>query len=162
MVNRTDLKAANQRRTNSNDQPETPVISKHPENARFGADFCPRFRAFAGYDKDSQSERATSAHVNRIRRFSQNSQVFSQPLHLFGQMVSLFRAGGEFRHFFVVHQRRFVKYRLLQDGSILKVTTNHIERVWVDLRKILRGVPKEEIRRRLNEVPSRLMTFVPG
>ena len=86
------LQAANQGRTNSNDQPETPVISKHPENARFGADFCPRVRAFAGYDKDSQSERATSAHVNRIRRFSQNSQVFSQPLHLFGQMVSLFRA----------------------------------------------------------------------
>ena len=45
---------------------------------------------------------------------------------------------------------------------VLKVTTNHIERIWVDMRIILRGVPREEIARRLNEVPYRLMTFVPG
>ena len=30
------------------------------------------------------------------------------------------------------------------------------------MRQILRGVPRSEIARRLNEVPNRLMTFVPG
>ena len=45
---------------------------------------------------------------------------------------------------------------------VLEVTTNHIERIWVDMRQILRGAPRDEISRRLNEVPSRLMTFVPG
>ena len=32
--------------------------------------------------------------------------------------------------FAVVHKRRFVKYHLLDGPKILKVTTNHIERVW--------------------------------
>ena len=45
---------------------------------------------------------------------------------------------------------------------VLKVTTNHIERIWVDMRLVLRGVPRDEIPSRLNEVPYRLMTFVPG
>ena len=32
----------------------------------------------------------------------------------------------------------------------------------VDMRKILHGIRREEIRHRMNEVPYRLMTFVPG
>ena len=73
-----------------------------------------------------------------------------------------FSLDGEFKHFVVVHKRRFVKYLLFENRVVLKVTTNHIERIWVDMRLILRGVPMDEIRRRLNEVPYRLMTFVPG
>ena len=69
---------------------------------------------------------------------------------------------GEFKHFVVVHKRRFVKYLLFENRLVLKVTTNHIERIWVEMRLILRGVPREEFPRRLNEVPYRLMTFVPG
>ena len=44
----------------------------------------------------------------------------------------------------------------------MKVTTNQIERIWVELRKILRGVKRQDIPRRLSEVPYRLMTMVPG
>ena len=62
----------------------------------------------------------------------------------------------------MVHKRRFVKYLVFENRMVLKVTTNHIERIWVDMRLILRGVPRDEIRRRLNEVPYRLMSFVPG
>ena len=36
---------------------------------------------------------------------------------------------------------------------VLKVTTNHIERIWVEMRKDLRGVKKEDVEARLREVP---------
>ena len=102
-------------------------------------------------------DRTAETLLPLVRKYVRpNTDIFSD------KWSAYFGLDGEFRHFFVVHQRRFVKYRLLQDGSILKVTTNHIKRVWVDLRKNQSGVPKEEIRRRVNEVPYRLMTFVPG
>ena len=53
-------------------------------------------------------------------------------------------------------------YIFLNNRFVVKVTTNHIERLWVDLRRILRGVSNEEIQKRLSEVPYRLMTMVPG
>ena len=39
---------------------------------------------------------------------------------------------------------------------VLKVTTNHIERIWVEMRKDLRGVKREDVEARLREVPYRL------
>ena len=65
--------------------------------------------------------------------------------------------GGTFQHFVVVHNRRFVKYNFMEDGLVMKVTTNHIERVWVEVRKTLRGVPMKDIDGRLQEVPYRTL-----
>ena len=61
-----------------------------------------------------------------------------------------------YAHFMVVHKRRFVQYHFFPNNVVVKVTTNHIERVWVEMRKELRGATKEDIERRLREVPYRL------
>ena len=61
-----------------------------------------------------------------------------------------------YKHFVVVHKKRFVQYHFFPNQVVLKVTTNHIERIWVEMRKDLRGVKKEDIERRLREVPYRL------
>ena len=61
-----------------------------------------------------------------------------------------------YEHFTVVHKKRFVTYLFFRNQVVLKVTTNHIERVWVEMRKDLRGVKKEDVERRLREVPYRL------
>ena len=50
----------------------------------------------------------------------------------------------------------FVTYLFFANQLVLKVTTNHIERIWVEMRKDLRGVKKEDVERRLREVPYRL------
>ena len=63
----------------------------------------------------------------------------------------------DYLHFTVVHKKRFVKYHFFNNLVVLKVTTNHIERIWVELRKDLRGVRKEDVERRLREVPYRLL-----
>lgn len=92
-----------------------------------------------------------------IRRYVRpNSYIFSDKWSAYFGL----RAG--YKHYFVVHQRRFVDYIFLEHRLVVKVTTNHIERLWVDLRQILRGVAKEDIPRRISEVPYRLMTMVPG
>ena len=62
-----------------------------------------------------------------------------------------------YNHFMVVHKKRFVQYHFFHNLVVLKVTTNHIERIWVELRKDLRGVRKEDVERRLREVPYRLL-----
>ena len=61
-----------------------------------------------------------------------------------------------YEHFVVVHKKRFAQYHFFRNQVVLKVTTNHIERVWVEMRKDLRGVKKEDVERRLREVPYRL------
>ena len=64
--------------------------------------------------------------------------------------------GGKFQHFTVVHKERFVKYHFADDGrTVMKVTTNHIERAWVDVRRSLKGVPVDDVPKRLDEVPIR-------
>ena len=45
---------------------------------------------------------------------------------------------------------------------VLKVTTNHMERLWVELRRILKGVTVEEFPEKLALVPYRLMRITPG
>ena len=70
--------------------------------------------------------------------------------------------GGSFKHFTVTHKRRFVKYLFLEDMLVLKITTNHIERLWVELRRILRGVTCERLPEKLALVPYRLMRITPG
>ena len=59
-------------------------------------------------------------------------------------------------HFVVVHKKRFVQYNFFNEQIVIKVTTNHIERMWVELRRDMRGVKKEEVAERLMEVPYRL------
>ena len=61
-----------------------------------------------------------------------------------------------YEHFVVVHKKRFVQYQFLPNQVVIKVTTNHIERIWVEMRKDLRWVKKEEVEQRLPEVPYRL------
>ena len=61
-----------------------------------------------------------------------------------------------YQHFVVVHKKRFVQYHFFPNQVVVKVTTNHIERVWVEMRKDLRGVKKEDVEERLREVPYRL------
>ena len=70
--------------------------------------------------------------------------------------------GDEYDHFSVTHKYRFVKYVFLADRKVLKVTTNHIERLWVELRRILRGLSCEDLSRKLAQVPYRLMRMTPG
>ena len=60
-----------------------------------------------------------------------------------------------FKHFTVTHNARFVKYIFFKGQKVLKVTTNHIERVWVEVRRKLRGVKRVEVPNRINEVPFR-------
>ena len=60
-----------------------------------------------------------------------------------------------FKHFTVTHNERFVKYIFFKGQKVLKVTTNHIERVWVEVRRKLRGVKREDVPNRINEVPFR-------
>ena len=62
----------------------------------------------------------------------------------------------EYEHFIVVHKRRFAQYHFFRNQVVLKVTTNHIERIWVEMRKDLRGVKKEDVEKRLREVPYRM------
>ena len=61
-----------------------------------------------------------------------------------------------YEYFAVVPEKRFVQYRFYPNQVVIKVTTNHIERMWVEMRKDLRGVKKEEVEQRLPEVPYRL------
>ena len=70
----------------------------------------------------------------------------------------------EFEHYTVVHKRRFVQYHFPIDheGEVVKVTTNHIERMWVELRRDLRGLLKTEVAKRLDEVPYRLFRLATG
>ena len=77
-------------------------------------------------------------------------------------MGSIHTLNGPFKHFTVIHKRRFVKYLFLEDMLVLKVTTNHIERLWVELRRILKGVTVEEFPQKLALVPYRLMWVTPG
>ena len=85
-----------------------------------------------------------------------NTLIFSD------KWSAYFGLADGYRHYFVVHKRRFAKLLFLENRLVIKVTTNHIERIWVDLRQILRGVSKADLPYRLPEVPYRLMTMVPG
>ena len=55
-----------------------------------------------------------------------------------------------------------MQFHFFQNRVVVKVTTNHIERVWVEMRKELRGVKKEDIERRLREDPYRLFRLWHG
>ena len=70
----------------------------------------------------------------------------------------------DYKHYTVVHKKRFVKYHFVPgpDRVVVKVTTNHIERMWVELRRELRGVEKAVVPERLGEVPYRLMRLSTG
>ena len=74
------------------------------------------------------------------------------------------RLRPEYDHFTVVHKRRFVQYHfpLGEERVVLKITTNHIERMWVEMRRDLRGVLKSEVAKRLDEVPYRLFRLATG
>ena len=74
------------------------------------------------------------------------------------------RLGMEYEHYTVVHKRRFVQYHF-QEGNrreVVKITTNHIERMWVELRRDLRGVLKSEVAQRIDEVPYRIFRLATG
>ena len=95
-------------------------------------------------------ETEPSALLSKIERLPLSSQltetIVKPDTNIFSDKWSAyFGLDGEFKHYVVVHQRRFVKYVLLNGREVLKVTTNHIERIRVDLRQILRGVPRSEI-----------------
>ena len=74
------------------------------------------------------------------------------------------RLGMEYDHYTVVHKRRFVHYHFPQGNlrEVVKVTTNHIERMWVEMRRDLRGVLKSEVAQRIDEVPYRLFRLATG
>ena len=65
------------------------------------------------------------------------------------------------QHYVVVHKERFVMYHFM-NNFILKITTNHIEREWVELRKYIRGLPPDMVRERLFEVSYRLFRLSTG
>ena len=65
----------------------------------------------------------------------------------------------KYQHYVVVHSRRFVKYNFFGNGFILKVTTNHVERVWVEVRKAIRGVLVKDVEKRVSEIPYRSLVF---
>ena len=71
-------------------------------------------------------------------------------------------AGRDNWNFVVVYKERFVHYHFFEGNMVLKVTTNHIERSWVEMRKHLRGVRRDEIHRRIYEVPYRLWQLSTG
>ena len=125
---------------------------------RFRRDMEARERALFGTQGTASPKKTVLFHVPDrkaatlvpiIERFVKpNSFVFSDK---WAGYVSL---NGTFHHFIVVHNKRFVKYHF--DGrDVVKITTNHIERVWVDVRKAIRGVAIEDVNRRIQEVPYR-------
>ena len=92
-----------------------------------------------------------------IRKYVRpGSVIFSDKWAAYSQL------GREYRHFVVVHERRFVQYSFFQGNVVVKCTTNHVERLWVEMRKYLRGVERSEIQRRIDEVPYRLWRLSTG
>ena len=86
-----------------------------------------------------------------VRKYVQpGSYMFSD------RWLAYWQLRNDYLHFMVVHKKRFVQYHFFNNLVVLKVTTNHIERVWVEVRKDLRSVKKEDVERRLREVPYRL------
>ena len=69
---------------------------------------------------------------------------------------------NRYDHFTVVHKRRFVKYHFFPGGIVVKVTTNHIERLWVEVRRDLKGVERATMATRLDEVAYRMMRLSTG
>ena len=65
-----------------------------------------------------------------------------------------------FNHFTVVHKKRFVKYLFFVNRLVMKVTTNHIERVWVDVRKKMKGLKKEDVSDRIKEISYRRLNLM--
>ena len=64
---------------------------------------------------------------------------------------------GRCLHYTVAHNKRFVKYIFKPMRGVIKVTTNHIERVWVEVRRKLKGIQKEMVPLRIQEIPYRNM-----
>ena len=95
--------------------------------------------------------------VPTIRKYVRpGSVIFSDKWAAYSQL------GREYRHFVVVHERRFVQYSFFQGNVVVKCTTNHVGRLWVEMRKYLRGVERSEIHRRIDEVPYRLWRLSTG
>ena len=67
-----------------------------------------------------------------------------------------------FEHYVVIHGERFVRYFFLDNIFVVKVTTNNIEREWVELRKYVRGLTLDEVRERLFEVTYRSFRLCNG
>ena len=67
-----------------------------------------------------------------------------------------------YEHYVVIHAERFVKYAFLDNYFVVKVTTNHIEREWVELRKYIHGLSPEDVSDRLFEITYRLFRLSTG
>ena len=67
---------------------------------------------------------------------------------------SYVQLGKNYMHHVVIHNERFVKYHF-DNNTVLKVTTNHIERAWIELRKCVRGLPMDEAEERVLEASYR-------
>ena len=148
--------------------PETPTPSEQPRVAPFKIvdEMERRERELFG-TKDRQKRNRTVFVVFPDRRAETllpiipkyvrpNSIVFSE------KWVAYNGLGDDIKHYSVTHKYRFVKYHFLPDRNVLKVTTNHIERLWVELRRILHGLTCEDLPLKLAQVPYRLMRTTPG
>ena len=57
-----------------------------------------------------------------------------------------------YQRYVVIHTERFAKYAFLDNYFVVKVTTNHIEREWVELRQYINGLSPEDVSERLFEI----------
>ena len=102
-------------------------------------------------------DRKAETLIPIIRKYVRpNSIIFSD------KWAAYIGLGDEYKHYTVTHKYRFVKYHFLEERKVLKVTTNHIERLWVEPRRILRGLTCDELHLKLAQVPCRLMRTTPG
>ena len=147
-------------------QSQTQPVTEPTVQFRFDREMERRERALFGPKDRSQRhrcvfvivpDRSAQTLLPIVKKYVKpQTYVFSD------QWAAYHTLGGTFKHFTVTHKRRFVKYLFFEDMLVLKVTTNHIERLWVELRRILKGVTVDEFPDKLALVPYRLMVITPG
>ena len=61
-----------------------------------------------------------------------------------------------YNHQTISHKRRFSRF-IFEDETATRITTNHIERMWVELRKTMKYMKTENLEKYLNLEPYRLL-----
>ena len=61
-----------------------------------------------------------------------------------------------YNHHTICHKRRFSRF-IFKDETATRITTNHIERMWVELRKTMKYMKTENLEKYLNLEPYRLL-----
>ena len=154
------------------EEAEEPVPEQAAQQGAVGFQFNPDMeraeRELFGPDKRTKEhrtlffvvpDRSAETLLPIIRKYvAPGSIVFSDAWPAYN------RLRPTYHHYVVVHKRMFVQYHFPQNEelAVVKITTNRIERMWVELRCDLRGVLKSEVAQQVDEVPYRIYRLATG